>query len=111
MEMQHFCNVHYAEAFQPVAELSMLAQQVYEVIRLEPNYTGELRKKAIEQFKCSKSQFETALKHLQISLNIVRSNDLQHANDFWLPMRRSSFGTRASPRVTKAPSRFSPSPK
>ena len=87
MEMQHFCNVHYAEAFQPVGELSMLAQQVYELIRLEPNYTGELRKKAIEQFKCSKSQFETALKHLQISLNIVRSNDLQHANDFWLPMR------------------------
>lgn len=87
MEMQHFQNVHYPEAFQPASNLSSLAQDIFKFIRLEPNYTGELRKRAIAELGCSKSQFETALKHLQISLNVVRSNDVQHANDFWLPMR------------------------
>jgi len=39
------------------------------------------------QLGCSKSQFDTALKNLQVSLNIVRSNDPAYANDFWLTMR------------------------
>jgi hypothetical protein len=87
MEMQHFRNVHYADAFQPVSELDPLAQEVYEFIRLEPAYTGTLRKRAIAQRECTKSRFDTALKKLQVSLNIVRSNDPKLKNDFWLPMR------------------------
>lgn len=87
MEMQHFRQVHYPDAFQPVSELDGLAQQVYELIRREPGFTGPLRKRAIENFSCTKSQFEGALKRLQISLNIVRSNDPQLKNDFWLPMQ------------------------
>ena len=87
MEMQHFCTDHYPQAFAPIDQLSPLAQQVYKLITLEPNYTGPLRKQAIQKFSCTKSQFDTALKRLQISLNIVRSNDANHKNDFWLPMR------------------------
>ena len=87
MEMQYFRDVHYPDAFQPVCELNPLAQDVYELIRLEPAYTGPLRKRTISQHGCTKSQFDTALKNLQISLNIVRSNDPRHENDFWLPMR------------------------
>ena len=87
MEMQCFCNRHYPDAFQPVSELSPLAQEVYELVRLEPAYTGPLRKRAIAHLNCTKSQFDTALKKLQISLNIVRSNDPKLENDFWLPMR------------------------
>lgn len=86
MEMKHFRTVHYPEAFQPVIELDSLAGQVFEFIRLEPNYTGPLRKRAIAELGCTKSRFDTALKNLQISLNIVRSNDPQLKNDFWLPM-------------------------
>ncbi len=86
MEMQHFRNVHYPEAFQPVSELDPLSQQVYDLIRLEPAFTGPLRKRAIAELGCSKSRFETALKKLQISMNIVRSNDPKLKNDFWLPM-------------------------
>lgn len=89
MEMQHFRNKHYAEAFTPVDELDSLAQEVYELIRLEPNYTGPLRKRAIAELGCTKSQFDTAMKKLQISLNIVRSNDPKFKNDFWLPMREA----------------------
>ena len=87
MEMQHFCDSHYPDAFRSVSELDPLAQEVYEFIRLEPAYTGPLRKRAIEQLACTKSQFATALKVLQVSLNIVRSNDPKLKNDFWLPMR------------------------
>ncbi len=87
MEMQHFRNVHYPIAFQPVNELDSLAQKVYDLIRLEPAYTGPLRKRAIAELACTKSPFETALKKLQVSLNIVRSNDPKMKNDFWLSMR------------------------
>ena len=87
MEMQYFRKHHYREAYQPVSELDPLAQEIYEFIRLEPNYTGPLRKRAIANTGCTKSQYDTALKKLQVSLNIVRSNDPQHKNDFWLPMR------------------------
>jgi len=87
MEMQHFRNVHYPDAFQPVSELDPLSQEVYDLIRLEPDYTGPLRKRAIAELACTKSRFDTALKKLQVSLNIVRSNDPKLKNDFWLPMR------------------------
>lgn len=87
MEMQHFRNAHYPEAFQPVSELDQLSQDVFKMIRLEPDYTGALRKQAIEKLGCTKSRFDTALKKLQISLNVVRSNDPKMKNDFWLPMR------------------------
>ena len=87
MEMQHFRNKHYPESFQAVSELDLLSQNVYDLVRLEPAYTGPLRKRAMKELACTKSQFDTALKKLQISLNIVRSNDPKMENDFWLPMR------------------------
>lgn len=87
MEMDHFRDVHYPDSFQPVSELDPLAQEVYEFIRLEPAYTGPLRKRAMARLACTKSQFDSALKRLQVSLNIVRSNDPKLKNDFWIPMR------------------------
>ena len=86
IEMKYFRKEHYPNSFQPVHELAPLAQEVYEFIRLDPNYTGPLRKRAIAELGCTKSRFDTALKKLQISLNIVRSNDPKLKNDFWLPM-------------------------
>jgi hypothetical protein len=87
MEMEHFRTVQYPAAFVPVSELDSLSQNVYELIRLEPSFTGPLRKRAIARLGCTKSRFDTALKKLQISLNIVRSNDPTLKNDFWLTMR------------------------
>ena len=75
MEMQHFRQHHYSETFQSVSELDPLAQEIYNFIRLEPTYSGPLRKRAIASLGCTKSQFDTAVKKLQISLNIVHSND------------------------------------
>ena len=93
MEMQHFRDVHYRQAFQPVFELDALSQEVYELVRLEPACTGPLRKRAMARLDCTKSQFDTALKKLQISLNIVRSNDPKIKNDFWLTMREVHLDT------------------
>lgn len=38
----------------------------------------------MKELGCSRSQFETALKKLQITLNIVRSNDPDIDRDLWL---------------------------
>lgn len=87
MEMQHFRTEHFPQAFRSVSSLDSISQAIYECVRLEPSYTGPLRKKVMQRVECTKSQFDTALKKLQISLNIVRSNDPQLKNDFWIPMR------------------------
>lgn len=87
IEMEHFRLQHFPTAYRTPATLDPLAQDIYERIRLHPDYTGPLRKQAIARQGCTKSQFDTALKNLQISLNIVRSNDPSLKNDFWLPMR------------------------
>ena len=51
---------------------------------MEPWETGPLRNEVIEEFGCSKSQFDTALKNLQITMNIARSNDSEIERDTWL---------------------------
>lgn len=87
MEMKYFQEEHFPKAYQPVSSLDSLSQEVYDMIRLAPDYTGPLRNRAINELGTTKSRFETALKKLQISLNIIRSMDPKHENDFWLPMR------------------------
>jgi hypothetical protein len=87
IEMQYFRDEHYPAAIEPIESLDSLCQDIYQMIRLEPSFTGPLRKRAIAELACTKSKFDTALKKLQISLNIVRSNDAKMQNDFWLTMR------------------------
>jgi hypothetical protein len=85
MEMNYLRTVHYPQTFQPASKLDPLAQSIYEYIRIEPWLTGDLRKVAMAELVCTKSRFDTALKKLQISLNIVRSTDPRLKNDQWLP--------------------------
>lgn len=84
MEMEHLRNHHYPNHYQPVEMLDPLSKGVFELIRNEPWFTGELRQCAMDEFGCTKSRFDTALKKLQISLNIVRSNDPSLDRDQWL---------------------------
>ncbi len=86
MEMEYFRTVHYPKYFRPVSSLDPLTQRVYEYIREEPSYTGDLRHRAMRDHACTRSQFDTALKKLQISLNIVRSNDPNIEKDLWLTL-------------------------
>lgn len=84
MAMDYLRDVHFPAAYRPVDDLNLLAVQVYDKIRMEPWETGELRREMVEEVGCSKSQFDTALKNLQISLNVVRSNDPDIERDTWL---------------------------
>ncbi len=84
MEMHYLRDRHYPAAKKDVASLTPLAQRLYRHIRLEPWYTGELRKCVMAETDCTKSRFDTALKALQISLNIVRSNHPDEKKDRWV---------------------------
>lgn len=84
MEMDYLRENHYSKAKKEVASLSPLAQQIFSHIKIEPWYTGELRKMITAETGCSKSRFDTALKSLQISLNIARSNHPGEKADRWL---------------------------
>lgn len=87
MEMNYLRTVHYPKASLPVTDLDLLAQRIYALIQLEPTHTGPLRKRTIEESHCTKSRFDTALKKLQISLNIVRENVPALEKDLWLPFK------------------------
>ena len=39
----------------------------------------------MELHGCAKGRFDTALKQLQVTLNIVRSNEPGLSNDTWVP--------------------------
>ena len=84
MTLDHLREMHFATAYQPVEKLKPLARYLYDHIRQEPYETGPLRQLAMAERGVSKSQVETALKQLQISLNIVRDPDPASERDRWL---------------------------
>jgi len=85
MDMGYLAEVHFPAAYKPVGSLNRLAQQIFEKIRMEPWTTTDLRKEMKRETGCSKSQFDTALRNLQITLNIVR--DCEAEQDTWLTFR------------------------
>ncbi|MCH6257945.1 hypothetical protein MLD52_15405 [Puniceicoccaceae bacterium K14] len=92
MSMDYLRTIHYPKEKKAIEACSQLAQNVYEVLRLDAWETGPLRKEVIALHGCSKSQFDSALKQLQISLNIARSNEPGLKNDVWLPFSELYLG-------------------
>ena len=86
MTLKYLRETHFPLVYQPVAQLKPLARFLYDHIRQEPYETGPLRQLAMTAQGVSKSQVETALKQLQISLNIVRNPDPVAERDTWLTM-------------------------
>ncbi|HCR31029.1 MAG TPA: hypothetical protein DIV79_13535 [Opitutae bacterium] len=84
MTIEYLKKHHYAKAYKPVETCSELAQEVFELVKINSGTTGELRSEAMSQFGCTKSRFETALKQLQVTLNIARSNEPGTKNDTWI---------------------------
>jgi hypothetical protein len=87
MEMGYLRDTHFQGAYVPVSELSSLAQRIYEKVRLEPWTTTALRNAIMAESGTTKSRFDTALKSLQVSLNVVRSNDIEDVKDTWLAFK------------------------
>ncbi|MEM1292183.1 MAG: hypothetical protein AAGH67_11975 [Cyanobacteria bacterium P01_H01_bin.162] len=84
MTLDYLRDVHFKSSYKCVDALHPLSTHIFKKIRAEPWETTSLRKEMIQECGCSKSQFDTALKNLQISLNIARSNDLEIERDTWL---------------------------
>jgi hypothetical protein len=82
MAMDYLAEVHFPAAYKPVESLKPLAQQIFEKVHMEPWTTTDLRNEMIQETGCTKSQFDTALKNLQISMNVVRDCDAEQ--DTWL---------------------------
>lgn len=84
MTMDYLRDIHFGSAYRSIDDLHPLSARIFEMIRVEPWETASLRNEVIDEYGCSKSQFDTALKNLQISLNVVRSNDPEIERDTWL---------------------------
>lgn len=87
MDMAYMEEVHFPQAYKQIESLIGLALHISRIVAEEPRETGALRKAAMEDCGCTKSQFDTALKNLQITMNIVRSNDPQAEQDTWVPFK------------------------
>ncbi len=87
VEMNHLRDVLYPAAHRPVDALPELAQTAFALVRVEPWDTTSLRNAVREETGCTKSRFDTALKHLQVSLNIARSNEPDLDRDTWLTFK------------------------
>lgn len=85
MDMDYLDEVHFPAAYRPVESLNDLARTICDKILMEPWTTTDLRHEVTEETGCSKSRFDTALKNLQISLNVVR--DAEAEQDTWLAFR------------------------
>lgn len=85
MSMHFFREEHYPLNARPVSSCKPLARQLFEVVRLSPGTTAEVRREAMGRFGCTKSRFDSALKELQVTLNIVRLNEPNLKNDTWVP--------------------------
>ena len=62
MTLDYLRTTHYPQYYKDIRHCRPLAQQIYELIRQKPYATTELRRDSMEQFGCTKSQFDTALK-------------------------------------------------
>jgi hypothetical protein len=87
MTVDYLGDCHYPACHKDIQDCGWLAQQIYELVRLDVYETPALRRNSIERFSCTKSQFDGALKELQVTLNIVRSNDINAEKDSWLPFQ------------------------
>ena len=87
MDMDYMADTHFPQAYKDVRSLNRLAQYLSDKISAKPLDTTTLRKTAMQELSCTKSQFDTALKNLQITMNIVRLNDPHTERDTWVPFR------------------------
>lgn len=87
MDMDYMADIHFPKAYKHVRNLGRLAHYIHDRVMTEPWDTTTLRKTAMQELGCTKSQFDTALKNLQITMNIVRLNDSQSERDTWVPFK------------------------
>lgn len=84
MSMDHLRAHHYPQHHKELAQLSVLARHIHEIIRREPQTTAQLRRALLNPGTITKSMIDRALTELQTTLNIARSNAPELQTDTWL---------------------------
>lgn len=84
MDMNYMARDHFTRAYEDIKTQDRLAQHIHSKIAVEPWDTTALRKATMQEAGCTKSQFDTALKNLQITMNIVRLNESRIEIDTWV---------------------------
>lgn len=87
MDMDYMARDHFPRAYKDIQTQNSLAQHMYNKIDTEPWDTTSLRKATMLEVGCTKSQFDTALKNLQITMNIARINDIKIERDTWVSFK------------------------
>lgn len=87
MDMDYMARDHFPRAYKDTETQDKLVQHIHGKIVVEPWDTTTLRKTTMQELGCTKSQFDSALKNLQITMNIVRLNDSQIERDTWVPFK------------------------
>lgn len=87
MDMNYMAHDHFPRAYEDIQTQDKLAQHIHSKIVVEPWDTTTLRKATMQEAGCTKSQFDTALKNLQITMNIVRLNDSRIERDTWVSFK------------------------
>ncbi len=84
MTLEHLAKVHYAKVHLPVEQCSVMARKIYALVKVEPVTTTALRNAVAGKDKALRAAFAKAMIELQVTLNIVRSNDPDIESDTWL---------------------------
>ncbi len=87
MTLDYLRQGHYPRYHRHVRDCRPLTRDIYELIRQDACETTALRRDSMEQFGCSKGQFDATLKELQVTLNIVRANTPDLVRDTWVPFQ------------------------
>lgn len=84
MTLEYLKEKPYPEFHRPIKECSLMAQKIYDLVRIEPMTTGALRKEITKGDKTRKGAFDKGLVELQVTLNIVRCNAPEITSDTWV---------------------------
>lgn len=92
MSLKYLKATHYPAYHRPVADCSQLARKIYDLVRIEPMTTPELRQAVLQGDKSRNAAFAKALVELQVTLNIVRSNAPEITSDTWVRFGEQYLG-------------------
>ena len=84
MTLEHLAKVHYPKVHKRVEDCGVMARKIYALVKVEPVTTPVLRNALAGKDKVARAAFAKALVELQVTLNIVRSNDPDIESDTWL---------------------------
>ena len=85
MTMEYLRATHYPKHSKPIQNCSAAARRLYDLVRVEPRGTTELRNLFAGKNRSLRATFARALVELQVTLNVTRLNAAEAEADTWVP--------------------------